>query len=145
MKVTTPQEHQGTPEQQEGASARAVEVQWNRVIDEDRGTGLRPDHRSDPAPVDRGDAVDRASPSMSSPMRIDSILPDLASPGQSVIIQGNNLGTTKKIFFDDQEVSFTVDGEVLVVPVPDGSGVVEVTVEGVDGQSCVVKFTIAES
>ncbi|HXT45796.1 MAG TPA: hypothetical protein VN748_17045 [Pseudonocardiaceae bacterium] len=40
---------------------------------------------------------------------------------------------------------FSVDGQVLVVPVPDGSGVVKVTVDGVDGQSCVVKFTIAES
>jgi hypothetical protein len=84
-----------------------------------------------------------ANPATSGPMRIESILPDLASPGQSVIVQGSGLGTAKKIFFDDQEASFDVDGEVLVVQVPDGAGVVEVTVEGADGASAVGKFTIA--
>jgi IPT/TIG domain-containing protein len=76
-------------------------------------------------------------------MRIDSILPNLASPGQSVIIQGDDLGAAKKILFGDQEVPFDVDGEVLVVEVPDGSGALDVTVEGADGESAVVSFTIA--
>jgi IPT/TIG domain len=143
MKVNTPQEHQGTPEQEEGVSAQVVETQWNRIIDkEDQDTGTRRGHQTDPAPDDRGDAMDLADPSMRSTMQIDSILPDMASPGQSVIIQGNHLGTTKKILFNDQEALFDVDGEVLVVQVPDGSGPVEVTVEGADGQSCIVKFTI---
>jgi hypothetical protein len=75
-------------------------------------------------------------------MRIDSILPNLAPPGQSVIIQGDGLGTAEKIFFGDQEASFTVDGAALVVEVPDGSGTVEVTVEGADGESEGVSFTI---
>jgi IPT/TIG domain-containing protein len=75
-------------------------------------------------------------------MRIDSILPNLAPPGQSVIIQGDDLGTTKKVLFGDQDVSFDVDGEVLVVEVPEGSGEVEVTVEGADGESGGTSFTI---
>jgi hypothetical protein len=76
-------------------------------------------------------------------MRIDSILPNLASPGQSVVIQGDSLGTVEKVFFGDQETSFDVDGEALLVKVPDGSGAVDVTVEGQNGQSEVVSFTIA--
>jgi hypothetical protein len=76
-------------------------------------------------------------------MRIDSILPDLASPGQSVIIQGDDLGAANRVLFGEQDVSFDVDGEVLVVEVPDGSGRVDVTVEGADGKSEVVSFTIA--
>jgi len=76
-------------------------------------------------------------------MRIDSILPDLAPPGQSVIIQGDSLGDAEKIFFGDQEASFEVDGEVLLVRVPDGSGAVDVTVEGQNCQSEAASFTIA--
>jgi hypothetical protein len=76
-------------------------------------------------------------------MRIDSILPDLASPGQSVVIQGESLGNTEKVFFGDQETSFEIDGEVLLVEVPDGSGKVDVMVEGKNGQSEVASFTIA--
>jgi VCBS repeat-containing protein len=52
------------------------------------------------------------------------------------------LGTVKKILFNDQEVCFDVDGETLMVEVPDGSGPVEVTVEGINDQSCVAGFTI---
>jgi hypothetical protein len=76
-------------------------------------------------------------------MRIDSILPNQASPGQSVIIQGDDLGSAEKVIFGDQETSFDVDGEVLTVKVPDGSGAVDVTVEGRDGKSAVISFTIA--
>lgn len=146
MKMNTPLEHQGKPEQGEGLSGPAVEAKWNRIIDKgDQGTGIRTDHQADPDPPDRGDAMDHANPATGNPMRIESILPDLASPGQSVVIQGSDLGTVRKILFGAQEASFDVDGEVLVVHVPDGAGAVEVTVEGADGESAVVDFTIAES
>jgi len=78
-------------------------------------------------------------------MRIDSVLPDRASAGQSVIIQGEDLETTTTVSFGDQEVPFVIDGETLVVEVPDGSGTVEVTVEGADGTSDTSKVTIQES
>ncbi|HEY3691877.1 MAG TPA: IPT/TIG domain-containing protein [Pseudonocardiaceae bacterium] len=68
-------------------------------------------------------------------MRIDSVLPNRASPGQSVIIQGDGLEAAEKVLFGDQEVSFEVNGETLVAEVPDGSGPVEVTVEGASGTS----------
>ncbi|MGH3717311.1 MAG: IPT/TIG domain-containing protein [Pseudonocardiaceae bacterium] len=76
-------------------------------------------------------------------MRIDSILPNLAPPGQSVVIQGDSLGAAEKVFFGDQETSFDVDGEVLLVTVPDGEGEVEVMVKGQNGQSGVANFIIA--
>ena len=63
-------------------------------------------------------------------MRIDSVLPNRASPGQSVIIQGDGLEAAEKVLFGDHEASFEVDGETLVAEVPDGSGSVEVTVQG---------------
>lgn len=78
-------------------------------------------------------------------MRIDSILPNRVSPGQSVIIQGEDLDAATKISFGDQEVSFEVDGETLVVEVPDGSGTVEVTVEAADGTSDASNVIIQES
>ncbi len=75
-------------------------------------------------------------------MRIESVLPNRASPGHSVIIQGDGLETAEKVFFGEQEVSFQVDGEVLVVVVPEVSGTVEVTIEGGDGTSDAVSLTI---
>jgi hypothetical protein len=78
-------------------------------------------------------------------MQIDSILPDQAPPGQTVIIQGEDLETAEKVFFGDQEASFDVDGQTLLVTVPDGAGTVEVTVEGVDGQNDLSSFTIEQS
>ncbi len=36
-------------------------------------------------------------------MRIDGILPNQAPPGQSVMIQGDDLGAAEKVFFGDQE------------------------------------------
>jgi hypothetical protein len=74
-------------------------------------------------------------------MQIDSILPDQAPPGQSVIIQGDGLSAAEKVFFGDQEASFDVDGQVLLVRVPDGAGTVDVTVEGANGKSDVAGFT----
>jgi hypothetical protein len=59
-----------------------------------------------------------------------------------VIIQGSDLGTATKVLFGDQEALFEVDGETLVVHVPDGAGAVEVTIEGSDGQRDIVNFTI---
>jgi hypothetical protein len=145
VKTNTPQESYGEPGQRGGLSGQAAETEWSQTIDEAQGAGTRTNQRADPGPADRGDAVDHANPSPTSPLRIDSILPNQASPGQSVIIQGVDLGTAKKILFNDQEVSFHIDGETLVVEVPDGSGTVEVTVEGINGESCVVGFTITES
>jgi len=78
-------------------------------------------------------------------MRIDSVLPDRASSGQSVIIQGDALETATKVFFGDQEVSFEIDGETLVVQLPYGLGTVEVTVEGADGTSDASNVTIQEN
>lgn len=75
-------------------------------------------------------------------MRIDSILPNQAPPGQSVIIQGDDLETAERVLFGDQDASFEVDGLVLLVNVPDGSGPVDVTVEGADGKSDPASFTI---
>ncbi len=76
-------------------------------------------------------------------MRIDSVLPNRTSPGQSVIIQGDGLEAAAKVFFGDQEASFELDGETLVAEVPDASGEVEVTVEGPDGTSDAFSVTIA--
>lgn len=75
-------------------------------------------------------------------MEIDSILPNQVSPGQSVIIQGEGLETTEKVLLDDQEVPFDVDGGTLVVPIPDASGPVELTVEGGDGEGDTSTLTI---
>ncbi|MGH2707186.1 MAG: IPT/TIG domain-containing protein [Actinomycetota bacterium] len=68
-------------------------------------------------------------------MQIDSILPNRVSPGQSVIIQGDGLGASEKVFLGDEEVPFEIDGETLVVQVPDFSGQVEVTVQGGSGEN----------
>ena len=78
-------------------------------------------------------------------MRIDSIIPNPASPGSTVIIQGDDLGTAERVFLGDQEAPFDVDGEVLEVVVPDGVGSFDVTVEGVDGRSDPFSFEILDS
>jgi hypothetical protein len=67
-------------------------------------------------------------------VQIDSILPERVSPGQSVIIQGDGLETVERVFLGDEEVPFDVDGETLVVQVPDISGEVELTIQGEDGE-----------
>ena len=78
-------------------------------------------------------------------MRIDSVIPTRVSPGQSVIIQGEGLDAATKVFVGEHEASFEIDGETLVVPVPDSSGTVEVTVEGAEGTSNTVNIDIVES
>lgn len=78
-------------------------------------------------------------------MRIDSVIPTQVSPGQSVIIQGEGLETATRVFFGEQEASFEVDGETLVVPVPDSPGPVDVTIEGAEGTTDPVNITITES
>ncbi len=46
-------------------------------------------------------------------MRIDSVLPNRAAPGQSVVIQGDGLDSPKKVFFGHQEVPSETDGQTL--------------------------------
>ncbi|MGH3693838.1 MAG: IPT/TIG domain-containing protein [Pseudonocardiaceae bacterium] len=38
-------------------------------------------------------------------MQIDSVLPNRASPGQSVIIQGDGLASAERVFVGDQVVA----------------------------------------
>ena len=78
-------------------------------------------------------------------MRIDSIIPNPASPGSTVIIQGDDLGDAERVFLGDQEVWFEVDGEALEIKVPDGAGSFDVTVEGVDGRSDPFSFEVSGS
>ena len=75
-------------------------------------------------------------------MQIDSIIPNRVSPGQSVIIQGEDLETAEKVFLGDEEVPFDVDGETLVVEIPDISGEVELTVQGEDGEGDTSSITV---
>ncbi|HEX8936159.1 MAG TPA: IPT/TIG domain-containing protein [Pseudonocardiaceae bacterium] len=75
-------------------------------------------------------------------MQIDSILPERVSPGQSVVIQGDGLETVEKVFLGDEEVPFDVDGETLVVQVPDVSGEVELTIQGGDGENDTSSITV---
>ncbi len=77
-----------------------------------------------------------------SSIQIDSVLPNRVSPGQSVIVQGDNLETTEKVFVEDQEVPFDTDGGTLVVQIPDASGPAELTVEGGDAGSDTSSLTI---
>lgn len=75
-------------------------------------------------------------------MEIDSVLPNRASPGQSVIVQGDNLESTEKVLVDDQEVPFDADGGTLVVQIPDASGPAELSVEGAEGAGDSANITI---
>lgn len=75
-------------------------------------------------------------------MQIDSILPERVSAGQSVIIQGDGLEAVEKVFLGDEEVPFDVDGESLVVQIPDVSGEVELTVQGGDGEGDTSSITV---
>ena len=56
---------------------------------------------------------------------------ELGAGPASSIIQGDGLSAAEKVFFGDQEASFDVDGQVLLVKVPDGAG----TVEGADSRA----------
>jgi hypothetical protein len=75
-------------------------------------------------------------------VQIDSILPERVSPGQSVVIQGDGLETVEKVFLGDEEVPFDVDGETLVVQVPDVSGEVELAIQGGDGEGDTSSITV---
>jgi IPT/TIG domain len=81
-------------------------------------------------------------PSIGVSVQIDSILPERVSPGQSVVIQGDGLETVEKVFLGDEEVPFDVDGETLVVQVPDVSGEVELTIQGGDGEGDTSSITV---
>jgi hypothetical protein len=81
-------------------------------------------------------------PSIGVSVQIDSILPERVSPGQSVVIQGDGLETVEKVFLGDEEVPFDVDGETLVVQVPDVSGEVELTIQGGDGENDTSSITV---
>jgi hypothetical protein len=78
VKTNTPRQDYGEPGGREGVSGRAVETEWGHIIEGDQGVGTRTDRRADLDPTDRGGAVDRADLSQSSPLRVDSILPDQA-------------------------------------------------------------------
>ena len=75
-------------------------------------------------------------------MKIDSILPNRVSPGQSVIIQGDGLGDSETVLLGGDEVPFEIDGETLVVPIPDLSGEIDVTVRGGSGENDTSRITI---
>ncbi len=52
-----------------------------------------------------------------------------------MISKGDGLSTRERVVFDDQKVSFQVDGDPLLAEVPEGSGTVALTVEGAGGES----------
>ena len=76
-------------------------------------------------------------------MKIDSITPDSALPDTLVLIKGDGLDATGKLFFGDESVPFKVNPTGgIEANVPSGSGTVEVTVELEDGdKSNSVSFT----
>ena len=75
-------------------------------------------------------------------MRIDSVLPAQVFSGQTVIIQGEGLETSEKVFLGEDAVPFEVDGETLLVPIPDISGPVDVTVQSGDGENVTASITV---
>lgn len=75
-------------------------------------------------------------------MQIDSIIPNRVSPGQSVIIQGDGLEGSEKVFLGEEEVPFEIDGQTLVVQVPDFSGQIDVTVQGGSGENDTSMITV---
>lgn len=75
-------------------------------------------------------------------MQIDSIIPNRVSPGQSVVIQGEGLEDSEKVFLADEEVPFEIDGQTLVVQIPDLSGSIDVTVQGGSGENDTSSITV---
>jgi IPT/TIG domain len=75
-------------------------------------------------------------------MRIDSILPSQVSPGQTVIIQGEGLEASEKVLLGEDVVPFEVDGETVLVSIPDISGPIDVTVQSGDGQNDTATITV---
>lgn len=79
-------------------------------------------------------------------MKIDSITPDSALPGTTLLIKGDGLDAADKLLFGDEQVSFKVNGTGSVeADVPSGSGTVEVMFELEDGdKSNSVSFTFLQ-
>jgi hypothetical protein len=79
-------------------------------------------------------------------MKIDSITPDSALPGTTLLIKGDGLDAANKLLFGDEQVPFKVSGTGSVeADVPSGSGTVEVMFELEDGdKSNSVSFTFLQ-
>jgi hypothetical protein len=79
-------------------------------------------------------------------MKIDSITPDSALPGTTLLIKGDGLDAADKLLFGDEQVPFKVKGPGSVeADVPSGSGTVEVMFELEDGdKSNSVSFTFLQ-
>jgi hypothetical protein len=79
-------------------------------------------------------------------MKIDSITPDSALPGTTLLIKGDGLDAADKLLFGDEQVPFKVNGTGSVeADVPSGSGTVEVMFEREDGdKSNSVSFTFLQ-
>jgi hypothetical protein len=75
-------------------------------------------------------------------MKIDSVTPDSALPDTPVLIKGEGLDAAKTLYFGDQSVPFKVNSTGSIeANVPDGSGTVDVIVEGKGDKSNSVSFT----
>jgi hypothetical protein len=79
-------------------------------------------------------------------MKIDKIITNPAPPGQLVLIEGNGLDEADKLHFGDESIPFKVNSTGSIeTTIPGGSGTVEVTAEGKDGdKSNSVSFTYLE-
>jgi IPT/TIG domain len=75
-------------------------------------------------------------------MKIDSITPDSALPETPVLIKGDGVDAAKTLYFGDRSVPFKVNRTGSIeANVPEGSGTVEVSVEGTGDKSNSVSFT----
>ncbi|MDQ4033027.1 MAG: hypothetical protein M3332_12490 [Actinomycetota bacterium] len=76
-------------------------------------------------------------------MKIDSITPDSALPNTPVLISGDGVDNAARLLFGDEPVQFKVNRTgTIEATVPQGSGTVDVTIEGEDGnKSNSVSFT----
>jgi hypothetical protein len=79
-------------------------------------------------------------------MKIDKIITNPAPPGQLVLIEGDGLEDADKLHFGDESIQFKVNSTGSIeTTIPSGSGTVDVTVEGKDGdKSNSVRFTFLE-
>jgi hypothetical protein len=75
-------------------------------------------------------------------MKINNVTPGSALPNTPVLIEGEGLEAAKTLYFGDRSVPFKVNNTgSLQADVPDGSGIVEVSVEGDGDKSNSVSFT----
>jgi hypothetical protein len=75
-------------------------------------------------------------------MKIDSVTPDSALPDTPVLIKGEGLDAAKTLYFGNRSVPFKVNRTGSIeADVPDGSGTVDVSVEGNGDKSNSVSFT----